>query len=171
MATILQNMHYFLQSEILSRRLAYFCCKKIAAMFNEYSNCFFESTIKKLQQQHQSPNPAGANGSSSLLTPLPASNLLLAQQKSPELNLTNPGSLQLSSSTQSASTTPPTKLKPFVTNANLSANPAKLPATPSQNKLAPFMNEASTAAVNEIINYKLVNSVSLKSVRNYFKST
>ena len=43
-------MHHFLQSELLSRRLAYFCCKRISTMFNEYSQKFFEPTLKQLQQ-------------------------------------------------------------------------------------------------------------------------
>jgi hypothetical protein len=47
---VAQNMHHFLQSELLSRRLAYFCCKRISAMFNEYSQKFFEPTLKQLQQ-------------------------------------------------------------------------------------------------------------------------
>ena len=157
MATILQNMHYYLQSEILCRRLAYFSCKKIANMFNDYANCFFESAIKQLQQQHQS----GTGSSSVLPSSLSMSGLLLTnQQKSPELGST----LQLTSSMQSTSTTPPTKLKPFVTNLTATAttpNPTKFPQTPVSNKQAPF---ESSVAVNEVINYQLVNSVSMKSV-------
>ena len=42
-------MHYFLQSELLSRRLAYYCCKRISFMFNEFSQKFFEPTLKQLQ--------------------------------------------------------------------------------------------------------------------------
>lgn len=50
-------MYHFLQSELLSRRLAYFCCKRLSNLFNEYSNVFFENAIKQLQQQSQSTNP------------------------------------------------------------------------------------------------------------------
>jgi hypothetical protein len=42
-------MHHFLQSELLSRRLAYFCCKRLSIMFNEYSQKFFDPTLKQLQ--------------------------------------------------------------------------------------------------------------------------
>ena len=46
---VAQNMHHFLQSELLSRRLAYFCCKRLSIMFNEYSQKFFDPTLKQLQ--------------------------------------------------------------------------------------------------------------------------
>ena len=42
-------MHHFLQYELLSRRLAYFCCKRLSIMFNEYSQKFFDPTLKQLQ--------------------------------------------------------------------------------------------------------------------------
>lgn len=45
-------MYHFLQSELLCRRLAYFCCRRIANLFNEYSNVFFEKIVKQIQQKH-----------------------------------------------------------------------------------------------------------------------
>ena len=56
-------MHHFLQSELLSRRLAYFCCKRIAHMFNEYSQCFFEKSIKQLKTILNKPAAAAATTS------------------------------------------------------------------------------------------------------------
>lgn len=53
-------MYHFLQSELLSRRLAYYCCKRIYTLFNEFSNSFFEKAVKQLQlkqQQQQSKQP------------------------------------------------------------------------------------------------------------------
>ncbi len=50
----MQNMHHFLQSELLSRRLAYYCCKRISSMFNEYSQSFFEKSIRQLKILHSS---------------------------------------------------------------------------------------------------------------------
>ncbi|CAF0769772.1 unnamed protein product, partial [Brachionus calyciflorus] len=52
LSTISQNMYHFLQSEILCRRLAYFCCKRISNLFNEYSNVFFEKILKQIQQKY-----------------------------------------------------------------------------------------------------------------------
>ena len=49
LTTITHNMHLFLQSELLSRRLAYFCCRRLSQMFNEFSACFYDSAIKQLK--------------------------------------------------------------------------------------------------------------------------
>jgi hypothetical protein len=31
---VVQNINHYLQSELLSRRLAYYCCKKLSSLFN-----------------------------------------------------------------------------------------------------------------------------------------
>ncbi len=80
LTTISQNMFHFLQSELLSRRLAFYCCKRISALFNEYSNCLFEPTIKKLD--------AKASGTISSSLQLPPQQQ--QQQSSPELNKLKP---------------------------------------------------------------------------------
>ncbi len=49
LTTITHNMHLFLQSELLSRRLAYFCCRRLSYMFNEFSAGFYDSAIKQLK--------------------------------------------------------------------------------------------------------------------------
>ena len=160
-------MYYFLQSELLSRRLAHFCCKRISNIFNEYSNCFFEKTFKKLQTKSSSSSdlskalslPKSAT-SANLLTmmSLPQSPINLnqqqqqQQQKSPDL--INPNSANS------------TKLKPFVTNLNnaptsqlknlTSANPIVTPLTSSV--------IAATTGPTEAINYVLKKDVSIKSV-------
>ena len=58
-------MHHFLQSELLSRRLAYFCCKRISHMFNEYSQCFFEKSIKQLKTILNKPAATTSNATNS----------------------------------------------------------------------------------------------------------
>lgn len=156
--TIIHNMHFYLQSEILSRRMAYFCCKRLANMFNEYSSLFFDSAIKDVCQQEQQ-QPTNTNA---LLAPLQVSSLLLTQQKSPETgasstNMTGSNSLQLATNAQSTSTTPPTKLKPFVTSTNLTSQLNKPPSS-SQSSSKPLLS------TNETINYTIKNYVPLKSV-------
>jgi mediator of RNA polymerase II transcription subunit 12 len=32
---VVQNINHYLQSELLSRRLAYYCCKKLSSLFND----------------------------------------------------------------------------------------------------------------------------------------
>lgn len=60
-------MYHFLQSELLSRRLAYFCCRRISNLFNEYSNVFFEKIVKQIQQKHNFlKNQASSDRKSSL---------------------------------------------------------------------------------------------------------
>lgn len=44
-------MYHFLQSELLSRRLAHFCCKRIAILFNDFTQSQFDKAIKQLQSQ------------------------------------------------------------------------------------------------------------------------
>ena len=134
-------MYHFLQSELLSRRLAYFCCKRISNIFNEYSTCFFEKTIKKLQSKVSPPTLPSllkANSSNNLLSSLPAApnSLIHATQlqKSPDLN----PSLGNNS----------TKLKPFVTNLTS----------------VQTTSQANTKAI-EVVNYVLKKDVSIKSVR------
>lgn len=47
-------MFHFLQSELLSRRLAHFCCKRIAIMFNDFTqSSHFDKAIKQLPQPPQ----------------------------------------------------------------------------------------------------------------------
>ena len=56
--TTTQNMHHFLQSELLSRRLAYFCCKRISNMFHEFSHGLFEKACKQIAiQNEKTPTP------------------------------------------------------------------------------------------------------------------
>jgi len=66
LTAITHNMHHFLQSELLSRRLAYFCCKRIAHMFNEFSQCFYDKQIKQVKLANQ--KSLTSNASSSLHT-------------------------------------------------------------------------------------------------------
>lgn len=103
--TILQNMNHFLQSELLSRRLAYFCCKLISIIFNEYSNCFFDSRVSQAQFKQNfvsssSPSLPLKSSSTNALLSLPT----ILQQKSPDIS-----NNQLNNNLN-------TKLKPFVTN-------------------------------------------------------
>ena len=146
-------MYYFLQSELLSRRLAHFCCKRISNIFNEYSNCFFEKTIKRLQKKSSSSsdltkslNLSKNSSNTNLLSSLPQSPLNQSQQqqqqqKSPDLN---PNSSNNS-----------TKLKPFVTNlASAPANQVK-----HSNASTP-----SFSGPTEVVNYILKKDVSVKSV-------
>lgn len=133
-------MYYFLQSELLSRRLAYYCCKRLSTIFNEFSNCFFEKTLKKLQTKSTDSNKS----TSSLLKSNSATNLLSPssqqQQKSPDLNAT--------------------KLKPFVTN--LATMTTTTTASSSQTK-NPTSNSASNPAT-DATNYILQRDVPIKSV-------
>jgi hypothetical protein len=113
---ILQNMNHFLLSELLSRRLAYFSCKYISIIFNEYSNCFFESIVTQLQFKQNivsssSPSLPFKSSSSNTLLSLPT----ILQQKSPDIS-NHPTNLNN------------TKLKPFVTNisnTNVNSNSNK----------------------------------------------
>lgn len=43
-------MFHFIQSELLSRRVAHFCCKRIAILFNEYTQGHFDKALKQLPQ-------------------------------------------------------------------------------------------------------------------------
>lgn len=49
-------MFHFLQSELLSRRLAYFCSKRISLIFNEYSSCFFKKELKYIEKKLTTSN-------------------------------------------------------------------------------------------------------------------
>jgi hypothetical protein len=131
-------MYYFLQSELLSRRLAYYCCKRLSAIFNEFSNCFFEKTLKKLQTKSTDSNKSTSsllksNSATSLLSPSSQQ-----QQKSPDLNAT--------------------KLKPFVTNlATMTTN------TSSNQTKNPTSNSTSNPTT-DTTNYILQRDVPIKSV-------
>lgn len=50
LTNITQNMHHFLQSELLSRRLAYFSCKRLSHMFNEFSQLYFDKQVKEIKR-------------------------------------------------------------------------------------------------------------------------
>lgn len=44
-------MFHFLQSELVSRRLAHYCTKRISLIFGEYSNTFFDKVIRDLKDK------------------------------------------------------------------------------------------------------------------------
>ena len=140
-------MYYFLQSELLSRRLAYYCCKRLSSIFNEFSNCYFEKTLKKLQTKSTDSNSKSllkSNSATNLLSPLSQQQL----QKSPDLNAT--------------------KLKPFVTNlaATTSSNNNSASTLLSQTKNL-NQSAATTASLGptEATNYILQRDVPIKSVK------
>jgi len=144
-------MYYFLQSELLSRRLAYYCCKRLSSIFNEFSNCYFEKTLKKLQTKSTDANSKSllkSNSATNLLSPLSQQQ----QQKSPDLNAT--------------------KLKPFVTNLATTAN-NNASTLPGQTKNP---NQSAAAATNpslgptEATNYILQRDVPIKSVCFFYLS-
>jgi hypothetical protein len=140
-------MYYFLQSELLSRRLAFYCCKRLSVIFNEFSNCYFEKTLKKLQTKSTDANSKSllkSNSATNLLSPLSQQQL----QKSPDLNAT--------------------KLKPFVTNlaATTSSNNNSASTLSSQTKNL-NQSAATTASLGptEATNYILQRDVPIKSVK------
>jgi CCR4-NOT transcriptional regulation complex NOT5 subunit len=138
-------MYYFLQSELLSRRLAFYCCKRLSVIFNEFSNCYFEKTLKKLQTKSSDANSKSllkSNSATNLLSPLSQQQ----QQKSPDLNAT--------------------KLKPFVTNlaaaTSSSTNNSSASTLSSQTK---NLNQTTpTLGPTEATNYILQRDVPIKSV-------
>lgn len=68
-------MHHFLQSELLSRRLAYFCCKRLAHMFNEFSQCFYDKQIKQIKQANQKTTSSNATTNTSNFSKADQSNV------------------------------------------------------------------------------------------------
>jgi hypothetical protein len=75
--TVFQNMYHFLQSELLSRRLAYYCAKRISLIFGEYSNVFFDKAVRQLKAKVSSTAKPGngnsVNGGDDTNAPSPAS--------------------------------------------------------------------------------------------------
>ena len=143
-------MYYFLQSELLSRRLAYYCCKRLSVIFNEFSNCFFEKTLKKLQNKSTDANKSTSsllksNSATNLLSPL--SQQQQQQQKSPDLNAT--------------------KLKPFVTNLATTTTATVASSNQAKNvnsTTTPSSNSTSASSATEPTNYILQRDVPIKSV-------
>jgi hypothetical protein len=137
---VVQNIHHVLQSELLSRRLAYFCCKRLSAMFIEYSNCLFETTVNNLKTLCQT-TPTLTQSNNDLTT-------------------------KTEDTTSNSSTTPPTKLKPFVTNTALTSSVNTSVSTGSSVKLSSSSsnNSVNCQSGNEITNYTLRRSISIRTV-------
>ena len=111
MNTVMHNMCHFMQSELLSRRLAHFCCKRLAALFNEHStSVLFEPALRRLLDHHQQ-NSADTNS---------------------DVENTNKGANTSHETTPDTKSGQLDKLKPFVVNTT-TTTPSKDHALPNNN--------------------------------------
>ena len=77
-------MYHVLQSELLSRRLAYYCAKRISLIFGEYSNVFFEKAIRQLKEKVSAANAKAAGAASLNDTSTDMSNSLVTASNNAE---------------------------------------------------------------------------------------